>query len=126
MMTIVVYGISNCDTVKKTRLLLDSKKVSYQFHDFKKVAPTAALIKSWLNDFGADVLINRRGTTWRNLNDSDKAIADGDVKKNEHGLIKLLMDNYSMIKRPIIQSGNTAMIGFDEAKILALTKKQKN
>ena len=125
-MTIDVYGISNCDTVKKARNLLDSKKVSYHFHDFKKEAPTAALIKSWLKHFGSEVLINRRGTTWRNLKDSDKAIADGDIKKNEQGLIKLLIANSSMIKRPIIQSGNTAMIGFDETEILALLKQHKN
>lgn len=123
MKPLQVYGITNCDTVKKTLRFLDGKKITYQFHDFKKEVPTALQLKFWLKHFGTEVLINRRGTTWRNLKDSEKAIADGDIKKNEKQLIKLLIDNSSMIKRPIIECGKTAIIGFDETQILALTRK---
>jgi len=122
-MTLHIYGIANCDTVKKTLKFLDNKKVGYQFHDFKKQAPTSVQLKAWLKHFGAELLINRRGTTWRNLKDSEKALADGNLKKNEKPLIELLIKNSSMIKRPIIESGKSAIIGFDEAQILTLTKK---
>jgi arsenate reductase (glutaredoxin) len=122
-MTLHIYGIGNCDTVKKTLKFLDSKKVGYQFHDFKKQAPTSEQLKTWLKHFGAELLINRRGTTWRNLKDSEKALIDGNLQKNEKPLIELLIKNSSMIKRPIIESGKSAIIGFDETQILAFIKK---
>lgn len=113
-MTMTLYGIANCDTVKKTKKLLESKKIDYTFYDFKKTAPTHTMIKRWLKEFGADTLINKRGTTWRKLDHLTQALAEG----SEQQKIELLITNSSMIKRPIIEFINSEgtkknMIGFD-------------
>ncbi len=112
-MSIKVYGIANCDTVKKTRKLLESKKVAYDFIDFKKAPPSDTQIKGWLKQFGAETLINKRGTTWRKLDTKSQAMADSSVNNQ----VKLLKENTSMIKRPIIESGSTHIIGFDKEAI---------
>jgi len=114
-MTITLYGIANCDTVKKTKKLLDTHQVDYQFYDYKKQAPSHDMLQRWLDNFGAEKVINKRGTTWRKLDDNQKALAE---KGSKHQ-IQLLLDNHSMIKRPIIEKSDSsdALIGFDQQAI---------
>lgn len=104
-----LYGIPNCDTIKKTKTFLDGKGVSYDFVNFKKSAPTAKNIKLWQNYLG-DMPVNKRGTTFRKIKDDFEESTD--TKK-----IKLLIDNSSAIKRPILEKDGSVMaIGFDEVK----------
>jgi arsenate reductase len=109
-MTITVYGIPNCNTVKSARVWLDRHAIAYTFHDFKKAGVDAALVESWLPHLGLDVLINRKGTTWRALSDAQKAsVADASQA------IALMMAQPSLIKRPVLVTGDKAYAGFSEA-----------
>lgn len=112
---IQLYGINQCSTVKKAKLCLDNQGIAYEFIDYKKTPPTAALIKSWLTLWDYDQLINRRGTTWRKLPESVKE------SLNEAQAIKLMLEQPSIIKRPILIAGKTALLGFDEASYQQLS-----
>lgn len=115
-MTTVVYGIPNCDTVKKARSWLDDHDVAFDFHDFKKAGLTEAVIKGWLKDVPLEVLVNRRGTTWRALPDEAKAAAD-----SEAGAIALMLDKPSVIKRPVVVvDGRVKAVGFVSDQYAAL------
>ncbi len=92
-----VYGIPNCDTVKKARVWLEEHGVEFEFHDFKKAGVNDKLIEDWLKDVPLDQLINKRGTTWRGLSDVHKAEADTTA-----GAIALMIHKPSIIKRPVI------------------------
>lgn len=94
---IVVYGIPNCDTVKKARMWLDEHGVAFEFHDLRKAGVSAQLIEGWLKDVSLDVLVKRRGTTWRGLADDVKASAG-----TEAGAIALMTEKPSVIKRPVL------------------------
>jgi arsenate reductase len=111
-----LYGINNCDTIKKTRSLLTELGVDYDFHDYKKLGCDEALIKKLLKHFDFKSLVNTRGTTWRKLPDS--------VKKDlsEASAIKIMSDNNSIIKRPIIESQGKWLLGFDEEEIQTLAQ----
>jgi arsenate reductase len=107
---ITVYGIPNCNTVKSARVWLDQHAIAYTFHDFKKAGVDAALVNSWLPHLGLDVLINRKGTTWRALSDAQKeSVAD------TRQAIALMMAQPSLIKRPVLMVGGKAYAGFSEA-----------
>ena len=100
-----IYGIKNCDTVKKALKFMNEAQAEYEFIDFKKVAPTKKDIQRWTELFG-DLPVNKRGTTFRKIKeDWDKA--------NEAGRIQLLLDNTSAIKRPIAE-GKKNVLGFEE------------
>ncbi len=104
-----LYGIPNCDTIKKTKKFLDENGVAYDFVNFKKVAPTAKNIKLWHSYLG-DMPVNKRGTTFRKSKDDFEKSSD--VNK-----IKLLIENSSAIKRPILEKeGSVMAVGFDEVK----------
>ncbi|TDV38089.1 Spx/MgsR family transcriptional regulator [Paraburkholderia caballeronis] len=104
----VVYGIPNCDTVKKARTWLEEHGVAFEFHDFKKAGVDAPLIEGWLKDVPLDALVNRRGTTWRGLADDVKAGADTPA-----GAIALMIDKPSVIKRPVVVvNGRVKTLGF--------------
>ncbi|HEY4317828.1 MAG TPA: ArsC family reductase [Herbaspirillum sp.] len=107
---VTVYGIPNCNTVKSARDWLDRHGVAYVFHDFKKAGVDAALVESWLPHAGLDVLINRKGTTWRALSDAQKASVADTGKA-----IALMMAQPSVIKRPVLVVDGTAHVGFSEA-----------
>jgi arsenate reductase len=112
----VLYGIPNCDTVKKARVWLEEHGVPFEFHDFKKAGVTAPLVKSWLKDVSLDALVNRRGTTWRALSDDVKAAAD-----TEAGAIALMIDKPSVIKRPVVVvDGSVKTLGFSADHYAAL------
>lgn len=106
-MTIHFYGIPNCDTVKKARQWLEAEGLEYTFHDYKKEGADPAKLTAWIADKGVDVVLNKRGTTFRKLSDADKAAADDADKA-----VPLLAANPSMIKRPVAQYDGGILVGF--------------
>ncbi len=107
--TLTVYGIPNCDTVKKARAWLTEHGVAYAFHDFKKQGVPAELLPEWLTSAGWQTLVNRKGTTWRKL---DEAIRLGVV--DDASATALMVANASVIKRPVVVWGDGAIsVGFD-------------
>src|SRR5699024_2668954 len=117
-MTITIYGIKSCSTMKKAFTKLDELGVNYDFHDYKKQGIDKDTIQRWVNELGIDKVLNKRGTTWRKLEDAQKQAADSDVDN----AIDLLIENTSMIKRPIVEgqlvdknNGQPLLLcGFDE------------
>ena len=114
-MTIALYGIPNCDTVKKARTWLDARGIGYAFHDYKKEGADPAKLEEWIAAKGLETVLNKRGTTYRKLSDAEKADA-----ADERKAIALLAANPSMIKRPIAESGDTVLVGFGVAEWEAL------
>ena len=104
---ITLYGIPNCDTVKKARVWLDEQGIAYHFHDFKKVGLTAGQAQAWLKDVERDVLVNRKGTTWRALPDERKAAITDDA-----AAVALMVENPSVVKRPVLFDGKQYHVGF--------------
>jgi arsenate reductase len=102
-----MYGITNCDTVKKARAYLEQKKISYAFHDFKKEPPTKQQIDTWLKQIPWQELLNMRGMTWRKLDEAERSAI------NKTNAIKLMLEKPSIIKRPILEFGNKIILGFD-------------
>jgi arsenate reductase (glutaredoxin) len=105
-----VYGIANCNTVKSARAWLDTRGKSYEFVDYKKLPPTPELLARWCAEFGWENVLNRRGTTWRMLDPA----AQNRIK-DEKSAVALMLAKPSIIKRPIVESGKTLLLGFDEA-----------
>jgi len=105
---IKIYGIPNCDTMKKARKWLDNNNLNYEFHDYKKLGVPEKNLKQWVKKAGWDVVLNKRGTTWRKLGD--------EIKNNigEASAIQVMLDNPSAIKRPVLENGKTLLIGFKE------------
>lgn len=113
-----IYGIKNCNTVKKALSWLDERNIQYTFHDFKKEGVTESKLKEWENVFGWERLLNKRGTTWRKVSPEIQiTIVDGPSAR------KLLMENTSMIKRPVVESSRGMLLGFDEDEYAALLPK---
>ncbi|MEM1051073.1 MAG: ArsC family reductase [Pseudomonadota bacterium] len=108
-MTIHFYGIPNCDTVKKARKWLDAQGLEYAFHDYKKEGADAAKVAAWIADKGVDVVLNKRGTTFRKLSDAEKASAS-----DSHKAASLLVQHPSMIKRPVVEHAKGILVGFKE------------
>ena len=109
MSNLTLYGIPNCDTVKKARNYLEARGISYHFHDYKKAGVTAADLERWSEVVGWERLLNKAGTTFKKLPDADKA--DIDAAK----AIALMVANPSMIKRPVVEGGKTLLVGFAPA-----------
>lgn len=105
-MSVVIYGIKNCDTMKKARAWLDKKGVAYDFHDYKTAGIERGRLEGWVRKAGWETLLNRAGTTFRKLPDGDK---EG---LTEAKAIALMMANPSMIKRPVLETGGTLLVGF--------------
>ena len=105
-MTITLYGISNCDTVKKARDWLDSHGIEYAFHDYKKAGVDAGKLIAWCKAMGWETILNRAGTTFRKLPDSDKAGLD------QAQAAKLMLAQPSMIKRPVVEHPGGLLVGF--------------
>ncbi|GAA4028929.1 ArsC family reductase [Actimicrobium antarcticum] len=117
-MTLALYGIPNCDQVKKARTWLASHDQTVVFHDFKKAGISRALIESWLQHVAWEVLINRKGTTWRALADERKgAIIDAD------SAIVLMLEAPSVIKRPVLVTPSHTVVGFSDDVYQQLFKK---
>jgi arsenate reductase len=116
-MPITIYGIKNCDTMKKARAWLDKKGVAYDFHDYKAAGIERAKLEGWAKTVGWDTLINRAGTTFRKLPDADR---EGLTEKKA---IALMLAQPSMIKRPVLElGGGRLLVGFKPAEYDAATK----
>jgi arsenate reductase len=106
-MPITIYGIKNCDTMKKARAALDKKGVAYSFHDYKTQGIDKAKLETWAKKAGWDVLLNKAGTTFKKLPDKDK---EG---LTEAKAIRLMLAQPSMIKRPVLElPGGKILVGF--------------
>ena len=108
-MGLTLYGIRNCDTVKKARAWLDSRGVRYDFHDYKVTGIDEARLREWMAELGWEKLLNRAGTTFRRLPEADKQDLDGDKAA------ALMLAQPSMIKRPVLDLGNQRLVGLDPA-----------
>jgi len=102
----ILYGIPNCDNVKKARAYLAAAGVAHDFHDYKKVGVPAEALARWVDRWGWEAVLNRAGTTFKALPEADKAGLDASKA------IALMLGNPSMIKRPIVEGDNVALIGF--------------
>lgn len=105
-----LHGIPNCDTVKKARKWLEANGIDYDFHDYKKSPPSEDMLADWVKEVGPETLVNKRGTTWRKLPEAEKLTLD-DAKA-----IRLMADNPSLIKRPVVTGKGDLIVGFDEAE----------
>jgi len=107
MIEITLYGIPNCDTVKKARTWLADNGHAFDFHDFKKQGLDRALVAGWLEQLDWETLVNRKGTTWRKLSDERR----GQVVDKASAL-ELMLENPSVIKRPVLQGAGPLSVGF--------------
>lgn len=105
-MTLTLYGIKACDTMKKAMRWLEEHGLDYQFHDYKKQPIDAASLERWCNGHGWEVILNRKGTTFRKLDEEQKADLD------QSKAIALMLSNNSMIKRPVLDVGERTLVGF--------------
>lgn len=111
MHKITLYGIPNCDTVKKARVWLADQQHEFAFHDFKKQSLTRDVVAGWLQQVPRDVLVNRKGTTWRALSDAQKAaVVDDD------SAIALVLAFPSIVKRPVLDKDGQYAVGFSAAQ----------
>jgi Spx/MgsR family transcriptional regulator len=115
-MKTIVYGIPNCDTMKKARTWLESHDVAHEFHDYKKSGITREKLDAWETAVGWEVLLNRAGTTFRKLPDATKENMD------RWRAIELMLEQPSMIKRPVLERGATVVVGFSPEKYSALAQ----
>lgn len=113
-MTITMYGIKNCDTIKKARAWLDEHAIHYAFHDYKTADIDPARLARWIEMAGWETVLNRAGTTFRKLPDAAKA------NVTESKAVKLMLEQPSMIKRPVLERGKTLLVGFSPEKYSAL------
>lgn len=105
----ILYGIANCDTVRKARKFLEASGVEFTFHDFRKDGFTLNIFNQWLQHQPLDVLINRRSTSWKQLSDQQKkSLTDGSD-------LTPLLEMPTLIKRPILQNNNGLLVGFKQA-----------
>ena len=116
-MPTTIYGIKNCDTMKKARAWLDKAGIDYAFHDYKAAGIDKAHLERWCKDAGWEMLLNRAGTTFRKLPDKDK---EGLTAAKA---IKLMLEQPSMIKRPVLEAGKALLVGFKPEDYKAALKK---
>jgi arsenate reductase len=109
-LSVTLYGIPNCDTVKKARTWLDGRGVAYAFHDYKKQGADPARIAGWVEQAGWDKVLNRAGTTFKKLPDADKEGLDAEQA------IAVMAANPSAIKRPIVEHPGGLLVGFKEGE----------
>lgn len=102
-----LYGIKNCDTVKKARSWLEQNQLNYQFHDYRVDGISAELLKRFAANSGWEALLNKRSTTWRQLDEAQKADLNADT------VLQLLLAHPTLIKRPVLESGDVFIIGFN-------------
>lgn len=110
--TMNIYGIKNCDTVKKTLNWLDEHGISYTFHDFKKEGVSADKLNAWAKELGWEAFVNKRGTTWRKLDpETQKTVT------NQDAAVALMQTHTSVIKRPVIETEKGLVLGFDAEEL---------
>ncbi len=104
--SITLYGIKNCDTMKKARVWLDDQRVNYEFHDYKTAGINQAKLEAWCKLVSWEALLNKNGTTFRKLSDAKKSNLD------ERKAIALMIEQPTMIKRPVLERGKELLVGF--------------
>lgn len=107
---LTIYGIKNCDTVKKARKWLEAEGIEHVFHDFRADGLERGVLEAWLKQVDRDVLINRRGTTWRKLDDAQKEIS------TDAEAVALLLEHEAIIKRPVFDKDGTIFVGFGDGQ----------
>jgi Spx/MgsR family transcriptional regulator len=107
---VTLYGISSCDTIRKAKAWLDHQHIEFGFHDYRKQGLDQQLLQSMISALGWEAMLNRRGTTWRNLPDTVKDKIDQD------SAIRVMLDNPAIIKRPILASDNQLHVGFSSGQ----------
>lgn len=111
----ILYGIPNCDTVKKAKKYLDNASIAYSFHDFRKDGLSAEKLQTWLQELGLDALTNKRSTTWKNLDTTTKETW------NEQTALNIFLEQPTLIKRPVLETPHKTLIGFKEAEYSKLS-----
>ena len=111
-----LYGIKNCDTIKKAKNWLEANNIEFQFHDFRKDGLDKAQLQQWIDELGWEILLNKRGTTWRQLPD--------DVKENidAKSVVTIMLENPAIIKRPVLDMGSKRVVGFKDTDYQQLFK----
>ncbi len=104
---ITLYGISNCDTVRKARKWLTAQAIEYRFHDYRKDGLPQALLQDWADELGWESLLNKRGSTWRQLPEPVRSAVDAS------SAIQLMLEQPAMIKRPLLDLGTSRHLGFN-------------
>lgn len=107
---ITLYGIKNCDTVKKARAWLEHNNVDYHFHDFRADGLDEPQVKKWIAEIGLETLVNKRSTTWKELNDSIKDNFNADTA------VAVIVENPTLIKRPLLDTGTQGYVGFKDTE----------
>jgi len=115
-MKVTVYGIKNCDTMKKAFAWLDANGVSYDFHDYKKAGAPPERLAAWAKQAGWEALANTRGPTWRKIPEAERS------NLNEARMLALLEAHSSAIRRPIVEAGARLLVGFDPAEFARALK----
>ena len=106
---VTLYGIANCDTIKRARRWLALHGVEYRFHDFRKDGLVESQLLAWAEELSWEAMLNRRGTTWRNL---PEAVRDG---IDQESAIRVMLDTPAIIRRPLLDTGKTRVLGFTES-----------
>lgn len=112
--SIRLYGIKNCDTVKKAKRWLDDQNIAYEFHDFREDGLQQQQVSDWVGELGWETLVNKRSTTWKGLSDSAKA------SLNDQSVIEVILENPTLIKRPLLDTGSERHVGFKADQYQAL------
>ncbi len=107
---IKIYGIKNCNSMKKAFDQLNAQQLPFEFHDYKKQGIDLDTLQHWADQVGLDVLLNKKGTTWRKFTLEQQA----DILSSPQNMLQALQDNSSMIKRPVLVSDSQILVGFDE------------
>ena len=115
-MMLTLYGIPNCDTVKKAKRWFEKNTVEFKFHNFRDQGISGNKLATWSKTIGWENLLNRRSTTWRNLSEKDK------TSINEKNAIKLMQKHPTLIKRPVLENSNNILVGFNESNYKKLLK----
>ncbi len=109
-----LYGIKNCDTIKKARRWLEAHAIDYTFHDFRQDGLDKNQLESWVDELGWEVLLNKRGLMWRKVSPEQKANID------KASAIRLLLEEPAMIKRPVLDLGEQRIVGFSDERYQAI------
>ncbi len=107
---ITLYGIKNCDTVKKARDWLDKNRIDYKFHDFRVDGLNESQVNTWIAELGLETLINKRSTTWKELDEASKS------NFNESTATNIVVSNPTLIKRPLLDTGKQKYVGFKDTE----------
>ncbi|EJU71693.1 arsenate reductase [Neisseria meningitidis] len=116
---IILHGIPNCDTVKKAKNRLAGYGLEFEFRDFKKQRPSEAEISLWLEQVPLEILLNKRGTTWRKLN----ALMQEEALSSKEGAVRIMSEMPSLIKRPVLEYGGKVHVGFSDESYREIFKR---